>query len=125
RIRHRQPSAGCGGLDRACTWHGHRVSDRPACRQPCASTRGNGIMTVTETKAAVLPTTAVPPRAARRHERARERQRTAGGRGILPTIILIVGAIYCLVPVAWVFVAASKNRSELFSTFTFTPGTGL
>lgn len=41
------------------------------------------------------------------------------------TIILVLGAVYCLVPVAWVFIAASKSPMELFSTFTFAPGTGL
>lgn len=41
------------------------------------------------------------------------------------TLILIAGAIYCLVPVAWVFIAASKAPNELFSTFTFAPGSGL
>ncbi|MEV0383819.1 carbohydrate ABC transporter permease [Nonomuraea sp. NPDC050643] len=49
------------------------------------------------------------------HQRAR----------ILPTLVLLVGALYCLVPVAWVIVAATKSSAELFSTFTFTPGTGL
>jgi multiple sugar transport system permease protein len=44
---------------------------------------------------------------------------------ILPTIVLLLGAIYCLVPVAWVLVASTKSRGELFSTFTFAPGTGL
>ncbi|GHS87994.1 sugar ABC transporter permease [Actinomycetota bacterium] len=43
----------------------------------------------------------------------------------IPTVILLIGAIYCLVPVAWVLVAATKSRSELFSTFTFAPGSGL
>ncbi len=45
--------------------------------------------------------------------------------GILPTIVLLVGAIYCLIPVAWVIVASSKSPGELFSTFTFAPGNGL
>ncbi len=44
---------------------------------------------------------------------------------VLPSLILIAGAIYCLVPVVWVFAAASKSRGELFTTFTFAPGTGL
>jgi len=41
------------------------------------------------------------------------------------TLILIAGAIYSLVPVAWVMIAASKSPGELFSTFSFMPGTGL
>jgi multiple sugar transport system permease protein len=44
---------------------------------------------------------------------------------ILPTLVLIIGALYCLVPVAWVLVASTKSSAELFSTFTFAPGTGL
>lgn len=59
-----------------------------------------------------------------RSRRASERSRQ-GGWGVLPTIVLIVGAIYCLIPVAWVFTAATKSRSELFTTFTFAPGSGL
>ncbi|MFF4061821.1 carbohydrate ABC transporter permease [Streptomyces sp. NPDC001668] len=42
----------------------------------------------------------------------------------VPTIVLILGALYCLIPIAWVVVAATKDRSELFSTFTFAPGSG-
>ncbi|CCK32420.1 ABC transporter permease protein [Streptomyces davaonensis JCM 4913] len=42
----------------------------------------------------------------------------------LPTITLLIGAIYCLLPVAWVVIAATKSGSELFSTFTFLPGSG-
>ncbi|TXK19390.1 carbohydrate ABC transporter permease [Homoserinibacter sp. GY 40078] len=43
----------------------------------------------------------------------------------LPTIILILGAIYCLIPVAWVFIASTKAPNELFNSFTLQPGTGL
>ncbi|MFB6979575.1 carbohydrate ABC transporter permease [Streptomyces scopuliridis] len=42
----------------------------------------------------------------------------------VPTAALLVGALYCLLPVAWVVVAATKSGRELFSTFTFLPGTG-
>jgi len=42
----------------------------------------------------------------------------------LPTAVILIGALYCLVPVAWVLVASTKSRSELFTTFTFAPGTG-
>lgn len=41
------------------------------------------------------------------------------------TIVLLAGALYCLLPVAWVLVASTKSGSELFSTFTFAPGTSL
>lgn len=44
--------------------------------------------------------------------------------GWLPTAVLFVGAAYCLLPVVWVVMAATKSGSELFSTFTFWPGTG-
>jgi len=44
---------------------------------------------------------------------------------VVPTLILVVGAVYCLIPVAWVFIASSKGTDELFDSFTFVPGTGL
>ncbi|MEV2211667.1 carbohydrate ABC transporter permease [Streptomyces sp. NPDC050997] len=43
----------------------------------------------------------------------------------LATIVLLLGALYCLTPVAWVVVAASKTPRELFTSFSFAPGTGL
>ncbi|MFI6334953.1 carbohydrate ABC transporter permease [Streptomyces sp. NPDC050535] len=43
---------------------------------------------------------------------------------LVPTLTLLLGALYCLLPVAWVVIAATKSGSELFSTFTFLPGTG-
>lgn len=43
---------------------------------------------------------------------------------VVPTTVLLIGAAYCLVPVAWVLVASTKSRSQLFSTFTFAPGNG-
>lgn len=63
--------------------------------------------------------------------RALARQRPGGiapmsRRGaLIPTLVLLAGAVYCLIPVVWVFAAASKSRGELFTTFTFAPGTGL
>ncbi|MBI9113458.1 carbohydrate ABC transporter permease [Sanguibacter suaedae] len=41
------------------------------------------------------------------------------------TGILLIGALYCLLPVVWVLVASSKSAAELFSTFTFAPSTFL
>ena len=41
------------------------------------------------------------------------------------TVILLVGAAYCLLPVAWVLVASSKSAGQLFSTFTFAPSSHL
>ncbi len=51
------------------------------------------------------------------------------GRGLRPnrfgsTLVLIIGAVYCLIPVVWVFMATTKTNQELFSTLTFIPGTG-
>ena len=43
---------------------------------------------------------------------------------LVPTITLLLGAVYCLLPVAWVVIASTKSGSELFSTFTFLPGSG-
>jgi multiple sugar transport system permease protein len=40
---------------------------------------------------------------------------------LLPTLALVAGALYCLAPVLWVFIAATKTRGELFSTTAFLP----
>lgn len=45
-------------------------------------------------------------------------------RGFAPTALLLLGAVYCLLPVSWVIVAATKSRAELFSANAFEPGTG-
>ncbi|MER5865443.1 carbohydrate ABC transporter permease [Kitasatospora sp. NPDC002040] len=42
----------------------------------------------------------------------------------IPTLILLLGAAYCLVPIIWVVTASTKSGQELFTTFTFAPGTG-
>ncbi|MEE1800930.1 carbohydrate ABC transporter permease [Streptomyces sp. NPDC101062] len=52
--------------------------------------------------------------------RPKQRRRIAW----VPTIALFAGALYCLMPVAWIVVASTKSGRELFSTFTFLPGTG-
>lgn len=39
----------------------------------------------------------------------------------LPTTILLIGAVYCLLPVAWVVAASTKAGSTLFTSFTFAP----
>jgi multiple sugar transport system permease protein len=44
-----------------------------------------------------------------------------GRPAVVPTAVLLLGAVYCLLPVAWVLVAATKNNNELFNTFTFAP----
>ncbi|WP_150251155.1 carbohydrate ABC transporter permease [Nocardiopsis deserti] len=58
----------------------------------------------------------------------RRRSRRGGATGaptasrILVTAILAVAAVYFLVPVYWVFVAATKTTSDLFNSFGFGPG---
>jgi multiple sugar transport system permease protein len=58
---------------------------------------------------------------------ARTRFAPAAGRqrrvAVLPTIALLAGAVYCLIPVAWVVIASTKSGGELFATFTFAPST--
>jgi multiple sugar transport system permease protein len=39
----------------------------------------------------------------------------------LSTGILLLGALYCLLPVAWVVIAATKGPGDLFTTFSFWP----
>src|SRR5579859_6652687 len=52
----------------------------------------------------------------------RRRGRGTGNRtAVLPTAILLLGAAYCLLPVAWVLIASTKNNAQLFNTFTFAP----
>jgi multiple sugar transport system permease protein len=46
-------------------------------------------------------------------------------RPLLAFLVLLLGALYCLAPVAWVVIAASKTPRELFTTFSFAPGSGL
>jgi multiple sugar transport system permease protein len=56
----------------------------------------------------------------RRARRPRER-RTA----VIPSVILLLGAVYCLLPVAWVLIASTKNNAQLFNTFTLEPNGSL
>jgi multiple sugar transport system permease protein len=44
---------------------------------------------------------------------------------VLPSAILLLGAVYCLLPVAWVLVASTKDNGQLFNTFTFAPNGSL
>jgi multiple sugar transport system permease protein len=48
-----------------------------------------------------------------------------GRTAAFPTAILLLGAVYCLLPVVWVLVAATKNNNQLFNTFTFAPSGSL
>ena len=64
------------------------------------------------------------PSAARRGSKGRRKgkdQRAA----VVPTVILLLGAVYCLLPVAWVLIASTKNNAQLFNTFTFEPNGSL
>lgn len=73
-----------------------------------------------------MTATTDPPRTSQRASRpVRAGSRAAGRPSVTSTLILLVGAAYCLLPVAWVLVASSKSASELFSTFTFAPSTHL
>lgn len=40
---------------------------------------------------------------------------------IVPTLILLLGALYCVLPVLWILIASTKTNDELFSTPTFIP----
>ncbi|MFC0528766.1 carbohydrate ABC transporter permease [Phytohabitans kaempferiae] len=62
-------------------------------------------------------TTRRPELAVRTAPRGSARPRTRW----LPTALLLLGAAYCLTPVLWVAIAATKGPSELFSTFSFWP----
>jgi multiple sugar transport system permease protein len=50
----------------------------------------------------------------------------AGQRRIalLPTAALVLGAVYCVVPTLWILIAATKSRTDLFSTATYLPSLG-
>jgi multiple sugar transport system permease protein len=41
--------------------------------------------------------------------------------GLVPTLILLIGSLYCVLPVVWIVIASTKTNSELFSTQPFTP----
>jgi multiple sugar transport system permease protein len=69
-------------------------------------------MTLTAPRTAESSTAPVP---------ASRRQRTA----LVPTAVLLIGAVYCLLPVAWVVAASTKSGSSLFTSFTFAPGGSL
>ncbi|WP_454049700.1 carbohydrate ABC transporter permease [Cellulomonas sp. Marseille-Q8402] len=68
-------------------------------------------------------TTARPAAAGR--ATARPVRRTRQRASFWPTLILLLGAVYCLFPVLWVLMASTKSAGELFSTFTLAPSTHL
>lgn len=72
---------------------------------------------MTTTAARVLPDVSAPPR--------RSGRTSADRPSATATIVLLLGAAYCLFPVLWVVMASTKDASELFSTFTLAPSTHL
>ncbi|MEU4237586.1 carbohydrate ABC transporter permease [Actinoplanes sp. NPDC026619] len=65
----------------------------------------------------VVPATAQP--------KATVRQKGNRKNSTLATVLLLLGALYCLFPVLWVLIASTKSSGELFSTFTLSPSTHL
>jgi multiple sugar transport system permease protein len=74
-------------------------------------------MTATATTPVKLPRVAEP--------RAAKARESRGKPNWIATVILLLGALYCLLPVFWVLTASTKDGSELFSTFTFAPSSHL
>ncbi|MFJ3489483.1 carbohydrate ABC transporter permease [Leifsonia sp. WHRI 6310E] len=66
-----------------------------------------------------MTTLTAPRPTAPRTGRAPLRSRT--GVRIVPTLILIVGALYCVLPVLWIVIASTKTNDQLFSTPPFVP----
>ena len=79
---------------------------------------------MTTTAPVIPPASAAPVRRGDRQPRNRP-TRTGQRRPRLALFILLLGAAYCLIPVIWVVVASSKSPRELFTSFSFAPGTGL
>jgi multiple sugar transport system permease protein len=77
-------------------------------------------MALTRTDGALTqgPAAASPAAGGGRRSGHRPNERRAAA---LPTAILLLGAAYCLLPVAWVLIASTKNNAQLFNTFTFAP----
>jgi multiple sugar transport system permease protein len=49
------------------------------------------------------------------HHRPRRRVNTG------PTVVLLIGALYCVLPALWILIAATKSNDELFSTAPYLP----
>ncbi len=78
-------------------------------------------MALTRTAGALTGEPSAAGRAARAGSRRARNRRTA----VVPTVILLLGAVYCLLPVAWVLIASTKNNAQLFNTFTLEPNGSL
>jgi multiple sugar transport system permease protein len=62
------------------------------------------------------------PRAGGAHVAAVPARRTRVA--LIPTAVLIIGALYCVVPTLWILIASTKSSGELFSTATYLPSFG-
>jgi len=78
---------------------------------------------VTRVTALMTPATSPTSEEPASRNAFRRRHRQPGSP--LATGLLLIGAVYCLLPVAWVLVASTKSAPELFNTFTFAPSTHL
>ena len=72
-----------------------------------------------------LSTTASPAAPATARPSSASAGRSTRRRSPTATVLLLLGAVYCLFPVLWVLIAATKSSGELFSTFTLSPSTHL
>jgi multiple sugar transport system permease protein len=72
---------------------------------------------------ALTTTMPVEPAAAKQATRVRRGGNTR--RSPTATVLLLLGAAYCLFPVLWVLIASTKSAGELFSTLTLSPSTHL
>ena len=52
---------------------------------------------------------------------ATTRQQRGSRINLIPTVILVIGALYCVLPVLWILIASTKTNTELFSTAPFVP----
>lgn len=53
-----------------------------------------------------------------KHLKASQPRRSLGW---VPSIVLLIGAAYCLLPIVWIVMASTKLPGELFTTFSLSP----
>jgi multiple sugar transport system permease protein len=63
-----------------------------------------------------------PPATSARTRTTKDRRERPSTRA---TLVLLLGAAYCLLPVLWVVTASTKSAGELFTTFTLAPSSHL
>jgi multiple sugar transport system permease protein len=66
----------------------------------------------------------MPPGTVASRTAAPARRRTRRRVNTGPTVVLLVGALYCVLPAMWILVAATKSNAELFSTAPYLPAFG-